>query len=57
MNEALTVNEHRAKRSTDIHWPNGFHPEQADLFAHSEIRRRFIASTTRLLAHSSDECS
>jgi uncharacterized protein YndB with AHSA1/START domain len=21
----------------DIHWPDGFHPEQADLFAHNEI--------------------
>jgi hypothetical protein len=51
MNEALTVNEDRAKRSTDIHWPNGFHPEQADL-----VRCRIIASTTRLLVHSNDEC-
>jgi uncharacterized protein YndB with AHSA1/START domain len=26
-----------ARRSKDIHWPDGFHPEQADLFAHNEI--------------------
>jgi hypothetical protein len=37
MNEALTVNEDGAKRYSDIHWPDGFHPEQADLFAHNEI--------------------
>jgi hypothetical protein len=37
MNEALTVNEDGAKRYADIRWPDGFHPEQADLFAHNEI--------------------
>jgi Polyketide cyclase / dehydrase and lipid transport len=37
VNEALTVNGDGAQRSKDIHWPNGFHPEQADLFAHNEI--------------------
>jgi hypothetical protein len=36
-NEALTFNEDGAQRSKDIHWPDGFHPEQADLFAHNEI--------------------
>jgi hypothetical protein len=35
---ALTVNEDGAKRSLDIHWPDGYTPEQADLFAHNEIR-------------------
>ena len=31
------VNGDGAQRSKDIHWPDGFHPEQADLFAHNEI--------------------
>jgi hypothetical protein len=34
---ALTVNEDGAKRSSEIHWPNGFSPGEADLFAHNEI--------------------
>jgi hypothetical protein len=37
MNEALTFNADGAKRYADIHWPDGFHPEHADLFAHNEI--------------------
>ena len=37
VNEALTVNGDGAQRAKDIHWPDGFHPEQADLFAHNEI--------------------
>jgi uncharacterized protein YndB with AHSA1/START domain len=36
-NEALTFNSDGAQRSQDIRWPDGFHPEQADLFAHNEI--------------------
>ena len=36
-NEALTFNSDGAQRSKDIHWPEGFHTEQADLFAHNEI--------------------
>jgi len=36
-NEALTFNGDGAQRSNQIHWPDGFHPEQADLFAHNEI--------------------
>jgi uncharacterized protein YndB with AHSA1/START domain len=36
-NEALTFNRDGAQRSKGIHWPDGFHPEQADLFAHNEI--------------------
>ena len=36
-NEALTFNGDGAQRFKDIHWPDGFHPEQADLFAHNEI--------------------
>jgi uncharacterized protein YndB with AHSA1/START domain len=37
VNEALTANGDGAQRSKDILWPDGFHPEQADLFAHNEI--------------------
>jgi uncharacterized protein YndB with AHSA1/START domain len=37
VNEALTFNGDGAQRSKQIHWPDGFHPEQADLFAHNEI--------------------
>ena len=36
-NEALTFNADGALRSQNIHWPDGFDPEQADLFAHNEI--------------------
>lgn len=36
-NEALTFNGDGAQSSKGIHWPAGFHPEQADLFAHNEI--------------------
>jgi hypothetical protein len=36
-NEARTFNGDGAQRSNQIHWPHGFHPEQADLFAHNEI--------------------
>jgi hypothetical protein len=31
------VNDDLAKRSQDIHWPEGFTPDKADLFAHNEI--------------------
>jgi hypothetical protein len=37
MNQALTVNADGAQRNPDIHWPDGQHPEDADLFAHNEI--------------------
>ena len=36
-NEALTFNGDGAQRSNQIHWPDGFHPEQTDLFAHNKI--------------------
>jgi hypothetical protein len=35
MNEALALNEDGAKTYAEIHWPDGFHPEQTDLFAHN----------------------
>jgi hypothetical protein len=37
INEVLTFNGDGVPRFKDIHWPDGFHPEQADLFAHNEI--------------------
>src|ERR1700757_838085 len=36
-NEARTFNGDGAQRSNQIYRPHGFHPEQADLFAHNEI--------------------
>ena len=35
--QAHAANNDLANRSADIHWPAGFSPEQADLFAHNEI--------------------
>src|SRR5882757_7310051 len=34
---SMPVNSDGAQPSKDIHWPNGFHPEQAGLIAHNEI--------------------
>jgi uncharacterized protein YndB with AHSA1/START domain len=34
-----------AIRATDIHWPAGFEPERADLFAHNEMRVRAPCAT------------
>ncbi|MET3828056.1 uncharacterized protein YndB with AHSA1/START domain [Sphingomonas sp. PvP055] len=33
----LTMQDDLARRSTDIHWPAGFDPAKADLFAHNEL--------------------
>src|SRR5271154_3991736 len=35
--QGLTFNGDGALRNRQIHWPKGFEPEQADLFAHNEI--------------------
>jgi hypothetical protein len=35
--QGLTFNGDGALRNYQIHWPKGFEPEQADLFAHNEI--------------------
>jgi len=35
--QGLTFNGDGALRNNQIHWPRGFEPEQADLFAHNEI--------------------
>ncbi|HEX8892353.1 MAG TPA: SRPBCC family protein [Terriglobales bacterium] len=52
INEALTFNADGAQRSEDIHWPDGFHPEQADLFAHNEIL--IHASCEKVFANMAD---
>jgi len=31
------MNDDLAQRSPDLHWPDGFSPDDADLFAHNEI--------------------
>ena len=36
MNEALTINGDGAQRNPDIHWLEGQHPEDADLYAHND---------------------
>jgi hypothetical protein len=33
----MTMKDDLANRSRDIHWPAGFDPAQADLFAHNEL--------------------
>ena len=43
INAALTSNGDGAERCREIHWPNGFHPEQADLFAHNEMSFMHLA--------------
>ena len=35
--QGLTFNTDGALHNRQIHWPKGFEPEQADLFAHNEI--------------------
>ena len=51
-NEALTFNGDGAQRFNGIDWPDGFHPEQADLFAHNEIVVR--ASCEKVFANIAD---
>ena len=38
--QGLTFNGDGTLRNHQIHWPKGFDPEQADLFAHNEIDTR-----------------
>ena len=33
----MTIQDDIAHRSADIHWPDGFTPAEADLFAHNEV--------------------
>ncbi len=34
------MKEDVARRSPDIHWPAGFEPAKADLFAHNDLMHR-----------------
>jgi Polyketide cyclase / dehydrase and lipid transport len=36
-NLAMTMKDDLANRSREIHWPQGFEPEKADLFAHNQL--------------------
>jgi hypothetical protein len=44
-----TMSRDLANRSPDIHWPEGFSPDQADLFSHNELR--IEASCERVWKH------
>ena len=35
--KAMSMKDDLARRSPDIHWPAGFEPEKADLFAHNDL--------------------
>ena len=35
--KAMSMKDDLARRSPDIHWPIGFEPAKADLFAHNEL--------------------
>jgi hypothetical protein len=35
--KAMSMKDDLAHRSPDIHWPVGFEPEKADLFAHNDL--------------------
>jgi hypothetical protein len=35
--QAMSMKDDLAHRSSDIHWPIGFEPEKADLFAHNDL--------------------
>ena len=35
--KAMSMKDDLAHRSPDIHWPTGFEPEKADLFAHNDL--------------------
>ena len=36
-NTTMTMKDDLGHRSRDIHWPTGFDPAKADLFAHNEL--------------------
>jgi hypothetical protein len=46
---AVSMKNDLARRSRDIHWPAGFEPEKADLFAHNELT--VDASCERVWTH------
>jgi hypothetical protein len=35
--KGMSMKDDLAHRSPDIHWPTGFEPEKADLFAHNDL--------------------
>jgi uncharacterized protein YndB with AHSA1/START domain len=47
--KAMTMRDDLVRRSADIHWPAGFEPENADLFAHNEAL--INASCERIWKH------
>jgi hypothetical protein len=47
--KAMSMNYDLAHRSPDIHWPAGFEPEKADLFAHNDLL--INASCERIFTH------
>jgi uncharacterized protein YndB with AHSA1/START domain len=46
---AMSMKDDLARRSPDIHWPDGFEPVRADLFAHNDLI--INASCERVWAH------
>jgi hypothetical protein len=46
---AMSMRSDLANRDTDIHWPQGFDPSQADLFSHNELL--INASCARIWSH------
>jgi hypothetical protein len=47
--KVMSMKDDLAHRSHDIHWPTGFEPEKADLFAHNDLI--INASCERVWAH------
>jgi uncharacterized protein YndB with AHSA1/START domain len=47
--KAISMKDDLANRSPDIHWPAGFEPEKADLFAHNALT--INASCERIWKH------
>ena len=45
----MSMKDDLAHRSRDIHWPAGFEPEKADLFAHDDLIIK--ASCERVWTH------
>jgi hypothetical protein len=47
--KTMSMKDDLAHRSPDIHWPTGFEPEKADLFAHNDLI--INASCERIWSH------
>ena len=47
--QVMTMKQDLSNRETDIHWPQGFDPSQADLFSHNELL--INASCERIWSH------